>query len=713
MSKLIRLVEKTEVVVKKEDIEIFDKNILTESIEGEQVSCRGILKNVPVSKYTENDNNRIYNRSLWEKVKESNKAEGSLSLMDHPEDEGSVKDICGIWKNMRLGEDFVYADWYLVGDNGQLLIEVVNAGGKIGISSVGYGEFLEDGKTVNPDTYELERLGDCVINPSQNVYATKNNVVSVNKEEKEEKKVNKITEILKKDEILNESFTNKIIEENEIKEKIYNNQQEVEIMERIHEANFKNHVFALIKEAKKNENLTEGIESLKRIDTAGNEYLTEKVEEAIFELQNKLEEQKNKAEKNLAEVSSELTEIKAKYEIACQSLEQMKENYLKAKAIIEKAGLKENQEIDNILVENATIKKHLKILKENKKKLNNNIQQLIEDRRNMYNDIKALLEDRKNMLSDIKQLIEDRKNMKSDIKILLEKYFSLKKIYAKMIKKIKEEEEEKENDVYKFSFDSEQKTEEDEKPVLEDSEEISNVNLPKENEEVVLPEEDEEVVLPEEDEEVMLPEEDEEVMLPEEDEEVMLPEEDEEVVLPEEDEIEKPISEEDEKISGENGKYGYMGGEGKEIEEDEEVVLPKENEEKPISEEDEEKPISEEDEEEIKILADDEEDQNSIEQLKDEDEEIVLPSEKKPETTNTVVEKRKIIQSEINKLYIAEAKKYPALKNISKFIINSNSVVEALNRINKFKESRKIKNSTPVKITESIAQRPEWLRDRK
>ena len=37
---------------------------------------------------------------------------------------------------------------------------------------MGYGEFLPDGKTINPDTYEVVRLLDFVTNPSGEVYAT-------------------------------------------------------------------------------------------------------------------------------------------------------------------------------------------------------------------------------------------------------------------------------------------------------------------------------------------------------------------------------------------------------------------------------------------------------------------------------------------------------------------------------------------------------------
>ena len=71
---------------------------LIESIEGEKYKCLAVVKSVPVSKFTENLNNRVYSKTLWEKVKRNKVAEGTLCLADHPTDDtdGSVKDIVGV-----------------------------------------------------------------------------------------------------------------------------------------------------------------------------------------------------------------------------------------------------------------------------------------------------------------------------------------------------------------------------------------------------------------------------------------------------------------------------------------------------------------------------------------------------------------------------------------------------------------------------------------
>jgi|GEM_PF-6734222 len=66
----------------------------------------------------------------------------------------------------------ILADCYLFGRNGQLIKDALDAGGSIGLSTVGFGDFLSDGITVDPNSYELERVGDFVLTPSAGVYGT-------------------------------------------------------------------------------------------------------------------------------------------------------------------------------------------------------------------------------------------------------------------------------------------------------------------------------------------------------------------------------------------------------------------------------------------------------------------------------------------------------------------------------------------------------------
>lgn len=121
-----------------------------------------------------NLNNRIYTSELWENVIRSGKAENTFGLMNHPNDDGSVKDIWCVWKNLRFSPDrtLILADAYLIGHWGQLVLEALEAGGRIGLSSSGWGDFLEDNTTLDPDTFEIERVADFVFNPSYEVYGT-------------------------------------------------------------------------------------------------------------------------------------------------------------------------------------------------------------------------------------------------------------------------------------------------------------------------------------------------------------------------------------------------------------------------------------------------------------------------------------------------------------------------------------------------------------
>lgn len=147
---------------------------LVEKIGDQNISCRGIIRNFPVTRFIENKNGRIYPKSLWERVEEKGSFNRGFALADHAEKEGSVKDVVGVWHNFRVLEDCCVADLYCVGERGQLMLEIVSAKGLLGSSTVGMGDFLSDGKTVNPDTYELSEESKCdiVLNPSQSVFAT-------------------------------------------------------------------------------------------------------------------------------------------------------------------------------------------------------------------------------------------------------------------------------------------------------------------------------------------------------------------------------------------------------------------------------------------------------------------------------------------------------------------------------------------------------------
>ncbi len=133
---------------------------------------------VPISKYdVENANGRVYSKKLWENVinNQRNLWEGSPMLSNHPVDDsdGSPSDICGVWLDARIAEDgYVYGQFIPSGQKGAEMEDHLRNGLRAGTSSSGFGELMRDGKTVDPSSYQIERLSDWVLNPSQGTFFT-------------------------------------------------------------------------------------------------------------------------------------------------------------------------------------------------------------------------------------------------------------------------------------------------------------------------------------------------------------------------------------------------------------------------------------------------------------------------------------------------------------------------------------------------------------
>lgn len=177
-----RLVE--HIIVRSSEAKPLPLNESTKTImhEGRKYRCLAAYR-VPISRPNqENLNGRVYSDKLWENVitKQKETWDGAFGLMDHPKEEGSFKDTCCVWHNMSFNEDrsLVEADMYLFGPHGKHIQEAIEAGGKVGLSSSGFGELDEDETTVVAETYEIERPSDVVLNPSYNVFATGQNEIS-------------------------------------------------------------------------------------------------------------------------------------------------------------------------------------------------------------------------------------------------------------------------------------------------------------------------------------------------------------------------------------------------------------------------------------------------------------------------------------------------------------------------------------------------------
>ena len=138
------------------------------------------LYKFPVARINDADhpnlNGRVYTRELWDNVinKQQDNWKGLCGLSDHPEgdDPGQFKQSSIVWLDMMIDDlnKIVWAIGSFVGQYGHLAQEIIEAGGRIGFSSSGFGELMMDAKTVNPDTYQIERVADIVLNPSQGVY---------------------------------------------------------------------------------------------------------------------------------------------------------------------------------------------------------------------------------------------------------------------------------------------------------------------------------------------------------------------------------------------------------------------------------------------------------------------------------------------------------------------------------------------------------------
>lgn len=131
---------------------------------------------LPVARYdVENLNKRIYPKQLWLNIMNNQRDAwcGLCGLADHPEGDlpGLFRDQSVIWHDMEVGDDgYVYGYASFVGPYGHLAQEILEHGGRVGTSSSGFGDVDKFTRIVDPNTYQVERLADLVLNPSQGTY---------------------------------------------------------------------------------------------------------------------------------------------------------------------------------------------------------------------------------------------------------------------------------------------------------------------------------------------------------------------------------------------------------------------------------------------------------------------------------------------------------------------------------------------------------------
>lgn len=161
----------------------------------------------PVSKINDaehkNLNGRVYNKQLWENVvnKQTDVWKGGTGLANHPADDedGDFMNQSIVWLDGFIGDDgIVYGIGTFVGAGGELARQIISVGGRVGFSTSGYGDFLKDGFTVDPDDYEIDRFADLVLNPSQGVYGDYKDSYKSAQAESTKKNGNSLTESKKR-----------------------------------------------------------------------------------------------------------------------------------------------------------------------------------------------------------------------------------------------------------------------------------------------------------------------------------------------------------------------------------------------------------------------------------------------------------------------------------------------------------------------------------
>jgi len=280
----------------------------------------------PISRPGEkNLNERVYPKKLWENVISKKMGEGASGLMDHPEREGSTKDEWCIWRNIRFSEDkkLILADAYLFGPWGEQVKAKLEAGGKVGLSTSGFGEFEKDGFTVKAESYDLERPADHVLNPSYSVFGEEDDKVAdaPKKEEKVEEKVEDKVEIPEDD--------------NKGEEKMSENK-----MASFEEKSFKLNIASRMKEIAVLEKASEKVESYSELLSYFEEGiavdLKTEVETALMEAEAQVKELAEKGQSFDATIAEKTAELTAQVDTLTQENAELKDELEKISEAYEK-----------------------------------------------------------------------------------------------------------------------------------------------------------------------------------------------------------------------------------------------------------------------------------------------------------------------------------------------------------------------------------------
>ena len=358
-----------------EKVEILDTK-LKESIQSEDgIECFAIVRNIPVSHYKRNRNDREYSRPVWQNVAQAKSFENGFCLADHAEEEGSVTRIAGVWKNFVVRDDAPYADLYVLdNEHGRRIIQILKVKGRVGFSTVGFGE-LDENNSVIPESFEIseESVCDHVLVPSAGVFATNENLPQ------EDEKIPSVNEFLESVETNNRESNNTANKEGENKEGIIMDKE-------LQESVIKNNTRVTIKEALSNSSKAEAIRDLKEFQSTIPSHMKEsidKVESAISRIAEELDKEVKTTNSALQEATKTSGSLTEKLKATEKLYEDLRSKHQKAIKVIESYK--------------AQAGKSGKVIREAKR-----------DVHAMYEDIKMFRKERFAMLEDIaKWLIKE------------------------------------------------------------------------------------------------------------------------------------------------------------------------------------------------------------------------------------------------------------------------------------------------------------------
>jgi len=339
-----------------------------------------------------NLNGRTYHESLGKRIEEMCKNLVTAALADHPhgDEGGSVKDILAVSKNPHVREGILWVNTIIVDENFENKLEkMTEAGYGLGVSSSVFGDVDSEGNVLD-ESVEVERYFDFVLDPSYQVYVTKES----------HKGSSSTTESTINNKLINEDTNNK----GEIP--MDNSKQEA--MDKVYRLNIK----GLMTEAEKKTTLAEKVSAYEDISASiDNTFpdIKESIDEKLTKLRHEAiilaekatqvdkltedvaikENEKNSLKENFDKLSKEKEALDKKYAESCKLLDELKENYNKSLSVIENQTFELGsrftaKEYESLVVkENDTIKTK-KSYKEQLEKLS----LLVEEQKKNINSLK-------------------------------------------------------------------------------------------------------------------------------------------------------------------------------------------------------------------------------------------------------------------------------------------------------------------------------------